>query len=462
MNLGIIMRRCPRQVSAEECTSLLDLLQRQGFKLLLSSANRAYFEALGVDGSHATKAQAALLSQQAYAQGDLIPSDDWTEIVYLGRQITTRRQPGPPSLGRKVIKESHLELGCLYVDGASKLFEPLRVAVCEAIGVDANEPWLGLAWENQPFKDLVAKATSKRGEFSPDEITAAGVLADSGLRKLARAVKAAGSVLARDFPRVGGTDEESAKLESLGILNEQHVLICRKTSGMVLQLSALESLGQIDDKGISCPFCGRKPSEERVEQLLVPTDLCKQLLDHSRWMAALLISILGRMGIPVDSTLLEYQEGSEEVDAFLDVEGELVLIELKDKEFSMAQAYALAARIGLFRPKHVLIVTAEKVAPEVKEFFGRLKPEAALRYIEGLDGLEHELGQLANSLRAKSAAKILDNFKPLTMDAEITRLICAKMGIVLPEDKRDSLFGSVGHAWSTYMQLPQAQVDIDE
>src|SRR4029077_17863797 len=125
MDLRIIMRRCPREVSAEECRSVLEFLQKKGFKLLLRSANRAYFEALGMEGVEVSSLREAGL--RGYSDGELIASDDWTEIVYLGHKTTTRRQPGArPSLAAPKIRESKLDLGSICSVGETSLFEPLR------------------------------------------------------------------------------------------------------------------------------------------------------------------------------------------------------------------------------------------------------------------------------------------------------------------------------------------------
>ena len=48
---------------------------------------------------------------------------------------------------------------------------------------------------------------------------------------------------------------------------------------------------------------------------------------------------LEKLGIPRDRILLNLQEGAEEIDSFVDVDGSLLMFELKDSEFSMGHAY---------------------------------------------------------------------------------------------------------------------------
>jgi hypothetical protein len=53
-----------------------------------------------------------------------------------------------------------------------------------------------------------------------------------------------------------------------------------------------------------------------------------------------------------------------------------MMYELKDNEFSMGHAYPFGGRIGLYKPDIALIVSTKGVAPEVKEYFNRVKPNS--------------------------------------------------------------------------------------
>ena len=64
-----------------------------------------------------------------------------------------------------------------------------------------------------------------------------------------------------------------------------------------------------------------------MEKALTVTDLGRELLDGSRWFSLLLVEELTELGIPLDRILIEQQVGSDEMDCFADVLGELVLFE---------------------------------------------------------------------------------------------------------------------------------------
>jgi len=193
----------------------------------------------------------------------------------------------------------------------------------------------------------------------------------------------------------------------------------------------------MDRRAVLCAHCGKKVSEERVEELLVPTELAKGLLDHSKWMAVVLSQILQQLGVGLDRVILEFQEGTEEVDAFVDVEGSLVMIELKDKEFSIRQAHPLPGRIAMYHPKHVVIVTSDKIAPDVREYFDRIEPEAQLTYVEGVASLRPALDGIVDSIRTERTIAVLERFNPLTLGVDMRVHILEKIGLTVPPSVRE-------------------------
>lgn len=225
-------------------------------------------------------------------------------------------------------------------------------------------------------------------------------------------------------------------MEDAHLLRKEFVVICKATSRLLNRLASPDGLKQLDEQGVVCASCGRRLSEERLERLLSPTELAKSLLDHSRWMAAILLDSLHSLGVSSDRVLLEFREGNEEVDAFVDIDGSLAMVELKDKEFSMGHAYPLSGRIAMYHPEYVVIVTSERVAPEVRDYFQRIKPEARLSYVEGFDSLQGELKGIVDMARGQKAAVLLERFNPLTIGVDIPTLIGTKLGISLPSRER--------------------------
>lgn len=72
-------------------------------------------------------------------------------------------------------------------------------------------------------------------------------------------------------------------------------------------------------------------------------------------MAVLLLEELRQVGIPHDHILFEQQIGGDELDVIVNISEELVLFELKGKEFSLGNAYSFGSKIGIVRPNHSVI-----------------------------------------------------------------------------------------------------------
>jgi hypothetical protein len=448
MAVRVIMRRYGPEIGEGQYEAVLDAISAAGLRLMISSANSAYFAALGVDPSELKTADGPTVAgARRYLEGDLVPASDWSEVAYVGlyREVSGEPPPRMPTRAAGVeTSKYYLEAGAVTRSGESGVLR----AICEAASrvlrseSGGGNGWSPLAWSNKKFDDLLAQGAFQQAAFSQGQTSASTLLLSKDLWKLTAAVKASGGMLIKTFQQMGGTDTQVAELESAGLLRKEHVLICRATSALLNRFPAKDVLGVLDNQGVRCASCGRPLSEERADEMLVQTDLARDLLDHSRWMAILFVEAVKKLGVPEGRILLEFQDGGEEVDAFVDVDGDLLMAELKDKEFSMGHAYPLSGRIAMYHPDHVLIVARDGVAPEVKNYFARIKPEARLAYVEDLGQLDAELESAANAIRSAKALTLLEYFDPLTLGSGIARLVVSKLGLPVEKRRRRRTFES--------------------
>ena len=151
----------------------------------------------------------------------------------------------------------------------------------------------------------------------------------------------------------------------------------------------------------------------------------QSLLDSSRWFSLLLLQELLELGIPEDRILIDQTSRGEEFDCLVDVSGRLVFFELKDKEFSLGNAYSFGAKIGIIRPDFPVIVTTDRVAVDARDHFqrsaegrrGRTRyaeddDTHPVRYIEGLDNLKIELAKLVTEIFGQRATRTLTETFP--------------------------------------------------
>ena len=283
-------------------------------------------------------------------------------------------------------------------------------------------------FRSSEFERLQTEFGEPLQELDEVDIEAASHLTDPDLRTLAIAVASSGGLLVGDLDRQlrkeakHRTEALREELERTGLASTEIVVVCRKTSSQVARVPTLEDLQQMADGGLRCA-CGRSVVEERIEEALGLTGVGKSLLDGSRWLSLLLVRELLAVGIPLDSILIEQEMGGDEVDCIANMNGELVLFELKDKEFSLGNAYSFGAKMGIIRPKHPVVATTQRVAEDAKEHFQRAasagRPRQRLyyddegqpnpvRYIEGIDQLRPGIERLMSEINQKDAADILE------------------------------------------------------
>lgn len=306
---------------------------------------------------------------------------------------------------------------------------PLLHAASSAYGIELDSP----TPSSQRFSELRDEGRASPDPVTPDERESARVLADRDARRLAIAIKAGGGLLVGDLEKQlpessrGRVDELRHKLEDVGLVENEIVVVCNKSQAQTLRVRNRAALEDVATNGFRCG-CGRAILDERVAEALSISELGRQLLDASRWFSLILTDELASLGVSSDRILLEQDMGGDELDCLADVQGELVFFELKDKEFSLGNAYSFGAKIGIVRPDESVIVTSEYVGNDAKEHFERAQmaeqrerryrpPETTkgVQYIEGLENMASGLQALVTEIGARRALRLLGDVMPTTV-----------------------------------------------
>jgi hypothetical protein len=136
------------------------------------------------------------------------------------------------------------------------------------------------------------------------------------------------------------------------------------------------------------------------------------------------------IGIPIDRMLIDQLAGGDEVDCIADINGQMALFELKDKEFNLGNAYSFGAKIGVIGPDRPVIVTTEYVGGDARahfakaqeaqrrgqrswEFSGESPDGASVTYIEGIENIKAGLMGLISSVNVHHARRALNQALPL-------------------------------------------------
>ena len=229
----------------------------------------------------------------------------------------------------------------------------------------------------------------------------------------------------------GSTGDPAAIQRTLAeadLVDSETVVVCRRTKTQIARFPFREAIQRLSAEGVKCA-CGIPLADEAIEDAAAPNDRLRKLLDGARWFSLIVIEALVALGVPRDRIAIEQQVGGDEIDCVADVSGELVLFELKDKEFNLGNAYSFGAKIGLIRPEHPVVVTTEHVGGDAREHFSRVAMVPSQRnafvldeyeegprellYIEGIDSLRPALDTLASGMYQRDALRVINELLPL-------------------------------------------------
>lgn len=336
-----------------------------------------------------------------------------------------------PAVGRNVSATPGMELWLYSVTSSSALdgFEAFSEAVSDSLEISLED----FGYRSEQFDNLIAEGRDLAVLPARTELVGAEVLRDRSARTLATAIKSSGggllvTDLERQLPSGDKQEVGTARrsIEDAGIVSSETVIICRRTQQQVVRVTDPGAVADMANRGVKCG-CGRPFADERQEEALTITEIGRTLLDKSRWMSVLLLQELLTLGVSLERVLLEYTAGGDEVDCITDVSGEVLLFELKDKEFSLGQAYPFGAKMGLIRPRQPIIVTTEHVGGDAKDHFARAQQAGGPRsrlyrdpddvdpveYIEGLENLSRDLKRIISKVHRRDALRHLADLMPL-------------------------------------------------
>lgn len=255
--------------------------------------------------------------------------------------------------------------------------------------------------KNEKFVELSQNYSSPN--FSQEDYNLAQIFNDTRILNLLMTIKSSGSLLRRDFiiknDKIEDIQEKLEFLKNQNLIKSEYVVLCKKTSEQINKAPMKESIDKMGELGISCSKCNRLITEESIEELITTTDKSNTMLDGSLWMTINLVNSLLSFGVPLEDILVNIEEGPEEIDAVVSIGESLLLFELKDSQFSLGHAYPFQSRLVVYNADTGIIWATKGVAPEVKEHFNKVKPDAEICYIESIEELSPQLGRIIDAIR---------------------------------------------------------------
>lgn len=435
MNLCIDSQSATLNCQADTFDALVDRLERAGYEPLVKKAASSFAAAFGGDpdellngrnedddeekarlsedtrrrllslekiGYHTGIENLRSLAKMPQLRGEMFYTEDGASLLF----VTLLELPH--GKGDDSRRESQFRVGFIGDKEDRRHLRDFVQAILKAfqdLSVDGD--WSKDDIHNKTFIELatsdVEEGLRPASALSDKEMKAAKALETGSVRELASLVRRSGVMLAKELLRQKAEQPTETirfvdQLLQSELLHQEYVVVCSKSGSHVNRVDSRDIIEQMAKLGVLCS-CGKPIAEEQIEGLLASDDLLAHMLDNNFWMVASVVRLLTSMGVPVDKILIN-QTAGDDVEMFADVDGTLIMFELKDAEFGMNHTYSLGARIGMHRPQLAFIVSTKGIASEVKEHFKRVKPETQMVYIPNLLQMEPMVKKVIEGVRA--------------------------------------------------------------
>ncbi|HEX8709784.1 MAG TPA: hypothetical protein VF723_16200, partial [Pyrinomonadaceae bacterium] len=221
----------------------------------------------------------------------------------------------------------------------------------ESFGAGATNPaarWQDPWAMHEGFMRFVARQDSDSlstiacRENARERIRAARLLDDDVTRLFLRRAKEA---YAEGFPVIPSADATNAppeftvnELVEAGLLRREVLISCRKSGHTLFSLPSADALAVITISHASCSECGASIADEKIEEVLAPSQFASILLEDGAWLVNRLHSILRELGISESDIAVEPPAGDGEARMMVRVCGETFLIVMRDGDLTPAFA----------------------------------------------------------------------------------------------------------------------------
>ncbi|HYY56112.1 MAG TPA: hypothetical protein VE842_02215 [Pyrinomonadaceae bacterium] len=448
-----------RRVDAQSRLQLLEKLQDKGLVPLIRSARLHCFELalMGPDRvpemERAIAAQARVEMDAPYVRGDLFCFEDFVLFLIFGDE-----DEGVSGMRAGIVYEAETQAPLLSLDSFCRNVREALEAARNLTGGNGETPAAAaeetVDWRSREPRDPsgLVRFQDARPVDVPDMRRAAGaeqlraveLLEDAGARKLLWRISEAqatgrGGDLQADVEAEGGAESQLVgRLSDAGLLRREVVVSCRKVGRSLFRLPSPDALSVITSSNATCSECGASIADEKVDELIVPTDTASTLLENGSWLSTRLYSVLRSLGLPESKISLGPQATDGEINMMADICGETFLFVLRDGDLTAAHARRALDKQVETEASHLVVVATAKIQDEARI---RLREHARRRARAGGSEVEVLLVEGVNS----AINELQHAFERVSQRA-LSEELCAL----------DSALGlGVGHMISTRFRLMQ-------
>ncbi len=426
--LFVLSKTSDQSVDGATRLLVLERLQDKGLAPIIRSARLSAFESALLGPERVKEMERAIAAWTEteegalYTRGDVFCSEDFALFLIFGS-----REDEAVGMRAGIVYEAStteprkkLDAFCRNV---SEVLENARNASQEAdvLGVLFPE------WRDDEPKvssglaRFTGNESQARDESTLEQQRAVELLEDEEAREFLRRVREAHTE-GRISELMFGDESEArpaliSRMSDVGLLRREVLVRCRKSGRALFRLPSPDALSIITASNAMCSECGSKIADEKIEEMVAPTEQAGALLEDGRWLVGRVRSVLRECGIPDSAITVGASSGEGEAQMIVSACDELFLFTLHDGDVTLANARKALERQAETEAAHLIVVATGKIQEDVR---ARLREHARRRSRAGsesevlmFENLEVAHNELQHAFERASQRSLARELYPL-------------------------------------------------
>lgn len=459
--LFIESKSSKRSVDAAQRLALLEKLQEKGLTPLIRSTRLSCYEQalLGPDGvtelERAVAAWTETEDDRAYIRGDVFCFEDFVLFLIFGSdEDETAGMRAGIVYGAEMLEPlKKLDAFCRNVtdtlDAARVESESLSDIADEDAEWQQRESQTRIAMQAKMAFGQESDASASERKTDVGNARAVELLENVEARRLLRRIRES-QAEGRISEFLSNVETEAAtvslinRMADAGLLRREVQVSCRHNGRSLFRLPSPDALNVITASSATCSECGTAIADEKIEDLVKPTETAARLLEDGSWLANRIYTNLRELGVTEKQITAGPTSEEGESHIMVSVCHEPFLLVLRDGDVSTTQArHALAKQLET-EAAHLVVIASGRIQEEARV---RLREHARRRarggshveviLIEGMDAsdelrlaferasqnaLAGELSQLDSSLGLSVGLIIATRFRLMRHEGALKEL----------------------------------------
>lgn len=395
------------------------------FNPLISSMKREYWNRISLPSGEVENWLINELTAEGSPAviGDLIMVDPETLFYY-------KMEKGQDFVEVGIISKGDSKSLASFCSQVSEILQNSNVTV--------TADWFDVEYGSEVRQSI--RESSKTLEPSAQEIQASRFLEEELARRFLERIKGTEAtslyklVDPKDLPRIGPIVD---KLEKMGLLTKDFVVICSKTGQPILKVSSRSAIEETSTDANKCFICGNPLSKETIDEIVSCSDFGKRLVENDYWFPVRLLSALESYGIPLKEVGVQAAENGL-VNLFLVLNGQTYLFVLINRKLTLDDAYFISAYISAFTINHALIISTDKISSIMKRHIEDSNKDTTVSFVDYLKNFDNTITYFLMEREKAYLEKVLEPFTPLTpisIQTLVLRRVARENPALLVEEK---------------------------